>query len=304
MYQIGIITSNINQDWASRELLTAARTLADGDIIDPLTFEINIDDGTPLTRVHGRSADEYDAYIIRGFNTQGEIDYQYEVFELLEQRGKLVINSPAGISAAESKSQTTFLLRQAGLPVPRTVVTQNLDQAITAMHAFGTAVIKPLYGSHGIGIERLEAGTDDELLQAFLDKYSVIYIQEFVPNEGRDIRAFVVGDDVSAAVYRIARDGQWKTNVFLGGSCEPCELTPEIRELCISAVKVIGLDYTGVDVMEGPDGPVILELNGTASWHGLSKVTNRNIAMDIVCHALRMLDTGRSARQPVGFRHP
>jgi RimK family alpha-L-glutamate ligase len=299
MYRIAIVTSDIERDWASRELLSAAQALARGDVVDPISFEIRTD-ATPVVLAGGEPADAYDAYIVRALNAQGGIDYQYEVLELLENMGRLVINSTSSISLAESKSQTTSYLRKAGLPVPRTVTTQNLDQARAAVRAFGSAVVKPLYGSHGIGIERIESGADEGRLAAFLDRYGVVYIQEFIPNEGRDIRAFVVGDEILAAVYRIARKGGWKTNVYQGGSCEPCELSPEIREICLESAQVIGLDYTGVDVMEGPDGPVVLELNGAPSWCGLSEATNRDVALDVVSRVLQALDAGRPARRPSG----
>lgn len=252
-------------------------------------------------RIYGEPADIYDAYIVRGLNRQGETDYQYEVLELLERLGTLVINSPAGLSLAESKAQTTFCLKQAGIPVPSTLVTQSVEEAATAVKAFGTAVVKPLYGSHGIGIEKLEPDMNG-MLRAFLKKYGAIYVQEYIPNEGRDIRAFVVGDEIPAAVYRIAPEGQWKTNVFQGSRCIPCELTPDVREICLESVRVIGVDYTGVDVIVGPDGPVVLELNGAPCWYGLCLATNCNVALDIMSYTLRLLESGQSARQPAVFR--
>lgn len=301
MYRIGIVTSDLERDWTSRELLRAANDLAEGVMVDPISFDIHVDGGSALW-IHGQPANVYDAYIVRGFNRRGEIDYQYEIFELLTHQGRLVINSTAGLSLAESKAQTTYCLHDAGLPVPRTIVTQNMDEAAEAINSLGAAVIKPLYGSHGVGIERIDADTDARFLQAFMRRHGIVYIQEYIPNAGRDIRAFVVGDEIPAAMYRVAHEGQWKTNVYQGSSCEPCELTPAIREICIEATRTIGLDYTGVDVIEGPDGPMVLELNGAPSWYGLSETTDRNVAEDIVRHVLRKLEAGQTARQPTGLR--
>ena len=297
MYRIAVVTPDAEQDWHSRELLKAASNLADCAAVDPISFEVQAGE-LPSIRVNGGPADAYDAYIIRALNRLGEIDYQYDVFELLERRGKLLVNSLAGLSLAESKAQTTFCLREAGLPVPRAFATQDPDQAVAAVRAFGMAVIKPLYGSHGIGVEKLDHEANVELLSTFLDEYGAVYIQEYIPNQGRDIRAFVVGDEIPAAVYRVAREGEWKTNVFQGSTCLPCELSPALRELCLEAARIVGLDYTGVDLIEGPDGPMILELNGTPSWQGLFSATNRNVAVDVVNRVLQMLDAGRCARQP------
>ena len=300
--RIGIVTPNIEDDWESTQLLDVDSGV-EALPVDPMSFEMRIH-GTPSIRIAGRPAEDFDALIVRGFNKLGEIDYQYEVFELYEQLGGLVINSPASLSLAESKPQTTYCLQRAGLPVPRTFATQVRDNARMSVREFHSAVAKPLYGSHGIGIEKLEGADGEEMAADLMKAYGALCIQEYVPNAGRDIRAFVIGDEVSAAMYRIAREGEWKTNVFQGSRCEPCELSAELRELCVKATSVIGLDYTGVDIMEGPDGPVILELNGTPSWYGLSHVTDRNIAEDIVSYVIRMLEAGRSARQPEGFLVP
>lgn len=255
--------------------------------------------GQSSIRMQGQPSSEYDAYIVRGLNRHGEIDYQYEVLELLQSRGALVVNSPASLSAAESKPLTTFLLQQAGLPVPCTAVTQDVEQAKCIVSEFGKCVLKPLYGSFGIGIELITPDTSPEVIEEFMLHYGVAYIQEYIPNEGRDIRAFVVGDDIPVAMYRIAGDGQWKTNVHQGARCTPCELTPRMREMSMEAARVLGLDYTGVDIIEGPDGPVIIELNGAPSWYGLAEATNHDVAADIVSHVLLKLERGQTARQPV-----
>ncbi|MHB1001008.1 MAG: RimK family alpha-L-glutamate ligase [Armatimonadota bacterium] len=301
MRRIGIITSDIDKDWASRELLDAATQLAEGRVINPLNFSIKAN-GKPEMTLQDESMESYDAFVMRAFNRQGEIDYQYEILQLLEQSKKIIINSPASLSVAESKAQTTYCLQKAGFLTPRTIVTQDLNEAIAAIKTLESAVIKPLYGSHGIGIEHLSSDHIEEILPDFMNQYGVVYLQEFIPNNGRDIRAFVVGDDIPAAMYRIACEGQWKTNVFQGSSCELCELSPQTREVCIEATKAIGLDYTGIDIIESDDGPVILELNGAPSWFGLSAVTDENIAAHVIKHVLRILDAGQSARQPMDFK--
>ena len=300
-YRIAIVTSDMETDWASRRLLQAANELCEGGVVDARSLGLRTD-GSVSIGVDGRGADAYDAFILRGFNRRGEIDFQYEIFEILVQQGKTVVNAPAALSLVESKAQTTYVLQQAGLPVPRTMVTQELEAAAIAVREFGTAVVKPLYGSFGIGIERIGPDMINELVPAFLERYGVVYVQEYIPNEGRDMRVFVVGDDVPAAVSRVACAGEWKTNVYQGSACEPCNLTDEIRELCLEAARITGLEYTGVDLIEGPDGPVILELNGTPAWRGLYEATRRDVAVDVIRHVLWLLESGQRARQPVGLR--
>lgn len=306
MRRIGIVTPDFKHDWASNELLEAVNQFAEGIVIDPISVRISVEDRSSII-LGGEPADKYDGFILRALNQAGETDYQYEIFELLANLGWTVVNHPRSLSIAESKAQTTFYLQTAGLPVPRTTVTQNLDDATSAIRQYGTSVLKPLFGSHGIGIEKVEPGVAEEMLKRFLESYGAIYVQEYVPNDGSDIRAFVVGDDIPAAIRRIAPPGHWKTNVYLGADCRPCELTAGLSEICIEAARVIGLDYTGVDVIIGPDGPKILEVNGAPTWHGVLDATARNVAEDVVHHVLGLIDSGRSARQPMDIRfrqHP
>ncbi|MCL6519717.1 MAG: RimK family alpha-L-glutamate ligase [Armatimonadetes bacterium] len=300
MRRIGIVTPDFERDWASRELLNAAMNVAEGLPIDPLSSVIEVDNSGSI-RFDGEPAESFDAFILRYFSQQGEVDYQYDVFELIARSGKLIINSLESLSVAESKAQTTFFLKQAGLPVPRTIITQKIDKAMAAIEKFGTAVIKPLYGSHGIGVEKVVPETSMEILPTFLQQYRAVYVQEFIPNNERDIRAFVVGDEVVAAMYRYASEGQWKTNVYQGGKCEPCNLTDEMREMCLAAARILGLDYTGVDIIEGPNGPLILELNGAPSWFGLSDTTSCDIASEIIQYVLWKLDRSQPARMPMVF---
>lgn len=300
MRRIGIVTPDLERDWASRELLNAAMNVAEGLPIDPLSSLIKVDNSGSI-RFNGEPAESFDAFILRYFSQQGEVDYQYDVFELIARSGRLIINSLESLSVAESKAQTTFFLKQAGLPVPRTIVTQKIDEAVAAIEKFGTAVIKPLYGSHGIGVEKVVPETSMEILPTFLQQYRAVYVQEFIPNNGRDIRAFVVGDKVVAAMYRYASEGQWKTNVYQGGKCKPCYLTDDMREMCLAAARIVGLDYTGVDIIEGPNGPLILELNGAPSWFGLSDTTSCNIASEIIQYVLWKLDKSQPARVPMSF---
>lgn len=300
MHRIGVITPDVQSDWSSRELLESANRMAEGAAVDPLAFQLQVD-GFPSIHIFRSAVEEFDAFIVRGFNRGGDVDYQYEILELLVRMGKLVINSPASLSVAESKAQTTYCLQEAGLPVPRTLVTQDLDEARVILSSMGEAVLKPLYGSFGIDMERVSSETAEAVLPEFISKHGAIYMQEYVPNGGRDIRAFVVGDEVTSAVYRIARDGDWKTNVAQGGVCEGCELSPEIRRMCVEAARVIGLDYTGVDIMEGPRGPVVLEVNGAPCWQGLLEGTGHNVADDIIRYVLQGLHSGNSSRRPSGF---
>lgn len=298
MRKIGIVTSSIERDWISRDLLRASDELALGVIVDPRRFGLSID-GLGEVTLDGERAGECDAYIVRSLDRRGDVDHQYEVLELLQMTGSLVVNSPQALSIAESKPLTTFLLAGAGIPVPRTIVTQNPSEAQRIAADWGTCVLKPLYGSFGEGIELVTPRSEAGLPERYVKHHGAACIQEYIANDGRDIRAFVVGSDVVASVYRVATDGEWKANVHRGARCQECALTPLMRDICLESARVVGLDYTGVDIIDGSSGPVVIELNGSPSWHGLAQATGRDVAGDIVRHVLGMAEKGLSAGRPL-----
>jgi tetrahydromethanopterin:alpha-L-glutamate ligase len=123
-----------------------------------------------------------------------------------------------------------------------------------------------------------------------LDEYKCVCLQKYIPNPGRDIRAFVVGDKVVASIYRLAQVGRWMTNIRAGAKPVACELTEKQRDMSIRASRILGLDYTGVDIIEGPDGDYLLEVNGAPAWGGIMEATGRNVAEDIIKHIIHRLE--------------
>ncbi|NLB97064.1 MAG: hypothetical protein GX785_15310 [Armatimonadetes bacterium] len=213
---IGIVTARGDEDRCSRELREAAERQGGGQYIDPLSLIIEVE-GSARLLTSGTPFEGFDAVILRGLNRDGDIDMQFEVFELLETLGIPVLNPASALSAAESKPVTLFRLHRAGLPIPRTLVTQRVETALEQVRALGTAVIKPLFGALGIGVERVTWSDAPERVQASLDQWRAICVQEYVPCDGRDIRVFVVGGEVLGAVMRIAQGTEWRTNVHQGG---------------------------------------------------------------------------------------
>ncbi len=293
--RIGIVTSDPD-GWHSRQLLQAAGRVALAQTLNPLDVSVRVDGEGAGVWLADEPASAYDALILRGLNNDGLPDFQLESYRLLENQVPVVVNRVGPILAALDKCRTSYLLRRAGVPTPPTLVTQRLEEAEDAVAAFGVAVLKPLYGSLGEDIVRVQVGQEARAtLSHMLTTFGAIYVQRFEPPGGRDIRAFVVGDRVVAAVYRVAQQGEWITNVFRGATTEPVDLAPEVAALCIKAARVIGLDYTGVDVIETPDGPTILEVNGTPSWMGVEQAWQRSIAADIVAHVVRKVLARRRA---------
>jgi len=116
-----------------------------------------------------------------------------------------------------------------------------------------------------------------------------LYVQEYLENQQRDIRAFVVGDEVVAAMYRIASKNRWKTNIALGNEPKPLRLSNSLTNMAVKATKTLGLIYAGVDVLETKNGPVLLEVNGSPSWQGLRRVSGVDVAKVLVEHVLSLI---------------
>jgi RimK family alpha-L-glutamate ligase len=218
-----------------------------------------------------------------------ELFFRMNLLHKLERLGLLIINPPLSIERAVNKYCSLTFLQENGLPVPRTAVTESPDEALKCFHELGgDVVVKPLFGSRGVGSTRI---TDPDIAtRVFLTisfYHGVLYLQEFIPHGGSDIRAFVIGDRVVAAMRRMSTN--WKTNVSMGAKPVSLNLSEELETLAVKAAKVVGCKVTGVDIMEGPEGPVVIELNSQPGWKGLQSVTKMNIADEIISYVLSEL---------------
>jgi len=151
----------------------------------------------------------------------------------------------------------------------------------------GVSVYKPILGSEGKG--SLKFGNPDIAYNAWkmLNRLGQpLIVQEYIKNTGRDIRVFVVGKEVIGSVFKYAAEGQWKTNVAQGGRMVEEPVSEEVKELALKANEAIGLFYSGVDVIESDDGPLILEVNGSPGWQALKKTTGIDVAEKIVKHMI------------------
>jgi tetrahydromethanopterin:alpha-L-glutamate ligase len=185
-----------------------------------------------------------------------------------------VMNSPTAIQNAANKFFSFHLFKQVQLPIPHTVITSDLGVALKTTKEFENVVAKPIFGSQGKGIFKLESTQPDmkQKLAALLKERGVLYLQQFVPNPGRDIRVFVVGEEALGAIYRISQGDSFVSNLSQGGTPRKCDLTEEMRALAVNAAKAVGADFAGVDLIEGEEGLFVLEVNATPSGKGI-KVT-------------------------------
>ncbi len=233
-----------------------------------------------------------DAVIVRdlGPAEKNGAALRFDILCRLRDSGVEVINSPEAIARAANKYVSSCLFQNNGIPTPETVVTGDLDAALRALSSFGRAVVKPVFGYKGIGVECMkdDAGGAAKL-RTLLEKNGMLYMQEFIRNPGRDIRAFVVDGEVKGSIYRIAPAGSWINNLSQGGRAQVCELTREQEKIALKAAKVTGTVYAGVDIIEG-DRDYVLEINGTPSGKGIFEACGVDVTAGIVEYVFNLAE--------------
>ena len=195
-----------------------------------------------------------------------QIIYRVDALHWLEDAGVLVVNPARAIERTVDKFYTSALLERAGLATPQTVVCERADDAAAAFRSMGDVIVKPLFGSMGLGMVRVsDEETAWRVFRALEAIRGVYYLQRAIPHEGKDVRAFVIGDRVVAAIER--RSPGWRTNISRGGEATALALPRAWSEMALRAARTGGAEYAGVDLLPAQDGTVYaLEGNGIPGW--------------------------------------
>jgi RimK family alpha-L-glutamate ligase len=246
----------------------------------------------PYFQVNGISIiDDLDALIIRpiGRGSLEELVFRMDMLYKLERKGFYMVNPPTAIEHCVDKYDILALLEDVGVPVPRTLATESVNEAIKAFDELGgDIVVKPIFGSRGQGATRVnDIDIADTIFKAITFHHGVIYMQEFVEHGFSDIRAFVLGDQVISSMRRVATG--WKTNYSQGAKPAATEISDEFKDLALKAAKAVGCKVAGVDILEGPEGPRIVDVNSQPGWKGLQQVAKVNIADELVKFVLSEL---------------
>ncbi|CAN5748831.1 ATP-grasp domain-containing protein [soil metagenome] len=214
-----------------------------------------------------------------------QVVFRMDALQQLTNLGVQVLNAPRAIEAAVDKYLALAKLEAAGLPVPETWVGESATEALEAFEALGgDVVVKPLFGAEGRGLVRV---SEYELARrAFhtLERLrAVLYVQKFIQH-GADLRAFVLDGQVIGAMRRHAPEGDWRTNVAIGGRPEAITLDPLAERLALRAANAVGARMAGVDLLADPAGGgiVVLEVNAVPGWRALSHVTGRDVAAEVL----------------------
>ena len=232
--------------------------------------------------------DPYGA-LVRGFGAAAtqKIFFRLDLLNAMEEYGLKLINSRESLEIASDKFLTSIYLDRHNIPTPKTIICENPNDALEAFKELGKdVVLKPLYGSKGIGITRIsDMGFAENVIYTLGQLNEIFYIQEFIKHNHRDIRVFVLGNKAIAGMYRVSNN--WKTNIHSGATVEPIELTEDIKNLALKAAKITKTEIAGVDIVESEKGLLVLEVNSIPGFTALQKVTEINLAEEIVSYFLK-----------------
>lgn len=246
--------------------------------------------------------EDCDAVVLRTIpaGSLEQIIFRLDLLQRVEAHGVCVINSPRAIEVAVDKYLALARMQAAGLPVPDTIVCQRAADAMAAFEKLGGhVVLKPLFGSEGFGITDLKDPAIAERVFAALERIgSVLYLQRFIAQDGSDLRLFVLGDRVLAAMRRSSPD--WRTNIALGGKGQAFKPDADICELALGAARACKTQVAGVDVLIDTDGqPHVLEVNAVPGWQTIAAVTGVDVAAELLDFVLRCVQGGKK-QEPEG----
>lgn len=282
--KIAILSRNRNL-YSTRRLIEAAREQGhEVRVIDVLRCYMNIVSNSPTIHYRGETLENFDAVIPRiGASVTF---YGSAVLRQFEIMGVYPLNESVAITRSRDKLRSMQLLSRKGLGLPVTGFANKPDDVKDLIKLVGGAplVIKLLEGTQGIGVVLAETQKAAEsVIEGFMGVKADILIQEYIKEaKGADIRCFVIGGKVVAAMKRQAAPGEFRSNLHRGGSAELIRITPEERSTAVRAARTMGLNVAGVDLLRSNHGPVIMEVNSSPGLQGIEAATGKDVAGMII----------------------
>lgn len=250
------------------------------EILDPMSCYMNIDPAASSIHYKGRKLPHFDAVIPR---IGSQITYYgTAALRQFEMLGSYPLNESVAISRARDKLRSLQLLARQGIDLPVTGIAHSPDDTSDLIDMVGGAplVIKLVEGTQGIGVVLAETRQAAEsVIDAFRGLNAHILVQEYIEEaKGRDIRCFVVGNEVVAAIERQAKEGDFRSNLHRGGVARVADISEREREIAVKAAQTLGLDVAGVDLLRATRGPLVMEVNASPGLEGVEKTTGVDIA--------------------------
>ncbi|NNM58785.1 MAG: 30S ribosomal protein S6--L-glutamate ligase [Legionellales bacterium] len=282
--KIGILSRKASL-YSTRRLIEAAKLRGhEVHVIDPLRCYMNINSTAPIIHYKGVSLTGFDAVIPRiGASIAF---YGTAVVRQFEMKGVFSINESVAITRARDKLRSLQLLSRKGVGLPITGFANSPDDVDDLINIVGGAplVIKLLEGTQGLGVVLADTrNAAKSVIDAFFNLKANIMVQEYIEeSKGTDIRCFVVGGKVVAAMQRQGPAGEFRSNLHRGGKAKLIKISPEERATAVRAAKIIGLNVAGVDLLRSARGPLVMEVNASPGLEGIEKATNKDIAGMII----------------------
>jgi len=282
--QIAILSQNKTL-YSTRRLVEAAQERGyQVQVINPLECYMNISMQQSSIHIGGVELPPFDAVIPR--IGAGITFYGTAVVRQFEMMSTYTLNSSMGISRSRDKLRSMQLLSRKGIGLPVTGFANKPSDIPDLIDMVGGAplVIKLLEGTQGIGVVLAETRKAAEsVIEAFMGLKANIMVQEYIKEaQGADIRCFVLGDKVIAAMKRQALPGEFRSNLHRGGTATLVKLSPEERSIAVRAAKTMGLNVAGVDILRSNHGPVVMEVNSSPGLEGIEAATGKDVAGAII----------------------
>ncbi len=271
--------------YSTKRLVEAAKARGHQPrVLNTLKFSISLEEENPDLLYRGKPFPNHDAIIPR---VGASITFfGSAVVRQLEQMGVFCINSSNGIANARDKLRSLQILSRHKIGIPGTAFARDRNDILPAIQRVGGApvVIKVLEGTQGVGVILAESQKIAEaIIETLQGAKQNVLIQKFVSeSKGRDIRAFVVGDRVVAAMRRVAQGAEFRSNVHRGGKAEEVDLDTAFRRTAVQASQIMGLRVAGVDMLEGTEGPQVMEVNSSPGLEGIEGATGVDVAGAII----------------------
>ncbi len=261
-------------------------------VLNTLKFAIDLQQGAPDLYYRQRHLSHYDAVLPR---IGASITYYGTAVVRQFQEMDIFCANPAhGIVSSRDKLRSLQILSRHHIGIPQTTFVRDKKDVLPAIERVGGApvIIKLIEGTQGIGVLLAESTKAAEsIIELLQSQRQNVLIQKFVAeSKGKDIRAFVVGDRVVAAMRRVAQGQEFRSNVHRGGVAEPVELSDEYAETAVRAAQITGLRVAGVDMLESNTGPQIMEVNSSPGLEGIEKCTGLDIAGAVIDYIAAQVD--------------
>ena len=279
--------------YSTKRLKEAAEVRGhDVKVLNTLKFAIDLERGSPSLYYKQKQLSEYDAVLPR---VGASITYYgTAVVRQFQEMGVYCANTAHGILNSRDKLRSLQILSRHHLGIPKTNFVRDKKDVLPAIERVGNApvVIKLIEGTQGIGVLLAESTKAAEgIIELLQSQKQNVLVQKFVAeSKGKDIRALVVGDRVVAAMRRVAQGQEFRSNVHRGGVAEIVELSDAYKETAVRAAQILGLQVAGVDMLEGKDGPQIMEVNSSPGLEGIETCTGLDIAGAIIDYIAAQVD--------------